>query len=136
MHFLSKQNRSSKVLGRLGFWVFKCPGSSRVLGPLGSWVFKVLGPVVSSRVLDPCFQVCSVSWSLYREVMIIYLYALINYFSICVIDCVIMSHDYNTRTKKQEGNNTSVAIVNLETKLLDRFSSPNDEVINLRDVII
>ena len=32
----------------------------------------------------------------------------------------IMSRDYNTRNKKQEEkNNTSAAIVNLETKLLD-----------------
>ena len=36
-----------------------------------------------------------------------------------------MSHDYNTRT-----------VANLETKLLDRFLSFKDEVINLKDVII
>ena len=48
-----------------------------------------------------------------------------------------MSHDYNTRTKiREKQNNTSVAIVNLETKLLDGFSSLIDEVINLKDVII
>ena len=48
-----------------------------------------------------------------------------------------MSHDYNTRTKKQEEqNNRSVAIANLETKLLDVFSSLKDEVINLKGVII
>ena len=49
----------------------------------------------------------------------------------------IMSHDYNTRTKKQkEENNKSVAKANLETKLLDGLSSLKDEVINLKDVII
>ena len=48
-----------------------------------------------------------------------------------------MSYDYNTRTKiREKQNNTSVAIVNLETKLLDGFSSLIDEVINLKDVII
>lgn len=48
-----------------------------------------------------------------------------------------MSHNYNTRTKKQqEENNTSVAIANLETKLLEGFSSLRDEVISLKDVII
>ena len=48
-----------------------------------------------------------------------------------------MSHNYNTRTKKQqEENNTSVAIANLETRLLEGFSSLRDEVINLKDVII
>ena len=48
-----------------------------------------------------------------------------------------MSHDYNTRTKKQEEeNNTSVAIVNLETKLLDGFSSFKVKVINFKDMII
>ena len=36
-----------------------------------------------------------------------------------------MSHDYNTRT-----------VANLEKKLLDRFSSFKNEVINLKDVII
>ena len=46
-------------------------------------------------------------------------------------------HDYNMRTKKQEEeNNMSVAIANLETKLLDGFSSLEDEEINLKDVII
>ena len=44
--------------------------------------------------------------------------------------------DKKTRTKKQEeGNNTSVIITNLETKLSDRFSSLKDEVINLKDKI-
>ena len=36
-----------------------------------------------------------------------------------------MPHDYNTRT-----------IANLETKLLDGFSSFKDEFINLKDVVI
>ena len=44
--------------------------------------------------------------------------------------------DKKTRTKKQEeGNDTSVIITNLETKLSDRFSSLKDEVINLKDKI-
>ena len=44
--------------------------------------------------------------------------------------------DKKTRTKKQEeGNNMSVIITNLETKLSDRFSSLKDEVINLKDKI-
>ena len=48
-----------------------------------------------------------------------------------------MSHDYNARTKRQvEENNTSVAIENLETKLVDGFSSLKYEVINLKYVII
>ena len=41
-----------------------------------------------------------------------------------------------TRTKEQEeGNNTSIIIMNLETKLSDGFSSLKDEVINLKDEI-
>ena len=45
-----------------------------------------------------------------------------------------MSCDYNTRNKKQEEkNNTSAAIVNLETKLLDGFANLKGEVINLKD---
>ena len=48
-----------------------------------------------------------------------------------------MSHDFNTRTKKQEQkSNTSVALANLETNLLGEFSSLKDQVINLKDVII
>ena len=48
-----------------------------------------------------------------------------------------MPHDYNTRTKNQEeANNISVAIANLETNLLDGFSSLKDKVIKLKDVII
>ena len=48
-----------------------------------------------------------------------------------------MSHDYNMRTKKQEGENSIlVAIGNLETKFLDGFSSFKHKVINLKDVII
>ena len=44
--------------------------------------------------------------------------------------------DKKTRTKKQEeGNNTSVIITNLETKLSDGFSSLKDEEINLKDKI-
>ena len=39
-------------------------------------------------------------------------------------------------TKQEEENNASVAIANLESKLLDRFSSLKDEMINLEDVII
>ena len=47
-----------------------------------------------------------------------------------------MSHDYNTRTKKQKDeNNMLVALANLETELLDGFSSLKDEVISLKDVI-
>lgn len=46
----------------------------------------------------------------------------------------VVSHDYNTRIKKEEvENNTLVAMANLETKLLDGFSSLKDEVINLTD---
>ena len=52
------------------------------------------------------------------------------------LSIVIMFLDKKTRTKKQEeGNNTSVIITNLETKLSDRFSSLKDEVINLKDKI-
>ena len=40
MHFLSKQNRSSKVLGPQGPWVLEGPESSRFLGSQGSWVLK------------------------------------------------------------------------------------------------
>ena len=48
-----------------------------------------------------------------------------------------MSHDYNTRTKKQEDeNNTSITKVNLETKLLDGFSILKVEAINFKDMII
>ena len=48
-----------------------------------------------------------------------------------------MSHDYNTRTKKQDDeNNTLIAKVNLETKLSDGFSSLKVEVINFKDMII
>lgn len=48
-----------------------------------------------------------------------------------------MSHDYNTRTKKQEDeNNTSITKVNLETKLLDGFSILKVEAIDFKDMII
>ena len=39
-------------------------------------------------------------------------------------------------TKQEEENYKSVALANLETKLLGRFSSHKDEEINLKDVII
>lgn len=49
----------------------------------------------------------------------------------------IMSHDHDMRdTKQEEENYKSVALANLETKLLGRFSSHKDEEINLKDVII
>ena len=48
----------------------------------------------------------------------------------------IMSHNYNTRTKNNKEYNMLVALANLETKLLDGFSSLKDEVINLEDLII
>ena len=48
-----------------------------------------------------------------------------------------MSHDHDMRdTKQEEENHKSVALANLETKLLGRFSSHKDEEINLKDVII
>ena len=48
-----------------------------------------------------------------------------------------MSRNYHTRTTKQvEENNMLVAIVNLESKLLDRFSWLKDEMINLKDVVM
>ena len=64
MYFLSKENRSPRVLGPQESWFLYSSGSSNFLCLLRSWILKgcgfssVLGPLGSSRVLGPCFLVC------------------------------------------------------------------------------